>query len=34
MALSTGLQRTDAHRFYEEKTGAERASYVYKPPFE
>jgi len=30
LALSSGLQRTDAHRFYDERTGLERASYVYK----
>jgi len=32
VALSSGIQRDDAHRFYEERTGMERASYVYKRP--
>lgn len=32
VALSSGLQREDAHRFYEERVGMERASYVYKQP--
>lgn len=32
VALSSGVQRTDAHRFYEEKAGMERVSYVYKRP--
>lgn len=32
VALSSGVQRTDAHRFYEERAGMERASYVYKQP--
>ncbi|ELY85301.1 GNAT family N-acetyltransferase [Natrialba taiwanensis] len=32
VALSSGLQREDAHRFYEERAGMERASYVYKQP--
>jgi len=32
VALSSGLQRADAHRFYEERVGMERASYVYKLP--
>lgn len=32
VALSSGLQREDAHRFYEERVGMERASYVYKSP--
>lgn len=32
IALSSGLQRTDAHRFYEERATMERASYVYKKP--
>ncbi|WP_059105269.1 GNAT family N-acetyltransferase [Shouchella shacheensis] len=30
VALSSGLQRTDAHRFYEEKMGYDRVSYVFK----
>ncbi|NGP44263.1 GNAT family N-acetyltransferase [Bacillaceae bacterium SIJ1] len=30
VALSSGLQRADAHRFYEEKMGYDRASYVFK----
>ncbi|PYZ97621.1 GNAT family N-acetyltransferase [Alteribacter lacisalsi] len=30
MALSSGLQRTEAHRFYEKKLNYERASYVFK----
>lgn len=30
VALSSGLQREDAHRFYEERAGMERVSYVYK----
>lgn len=30
IALSSGLQRTDAHRFYEEKVSYDRASYVFK----
>lgn len=30
VALSSGLQRTDAHRFYEDRIGMERASYVFK----
>lgn len=34
VALSSGLQREDAHRFYEERVGMERASYVYKSPLE
>lgn len=29
IALSSGLQREDAHRFYEERTGMDRASYVF-----
>lgn len=32
VALSSGVQRTDAHRFYEDRAGMERASYVYKQP--
>jgi GNAT superfamily N-acetyltransferase len=34
VALSSGLQRTDAHRFYEERMEMERASYVFKKTFE
>jgi len=30
VALSSGLQRTRANRFYEEKMGYERTSYVFK----
>ena len=30
VALSSGLQRTDAHRFYEERMNYEKASYVFK----
>lgn len=30
IALSSGLQRVEAHRFYEEKVGFERVSYVFK----
>lgn len=30
VALSSGLERTDAHRFYEEKTGYSKSSYVFK----
>ena len=30
VALSSGVQRTDAHRFYEEKAGYEKPSYVFK----
>jgi GNAT superfamily N-acetyltransferase len=30
IALSSGLQREDAHRFYEERAAMEPASYVYK----
>lgn len=32
VALSSGIQREDAHRFYEDRAGMERASYVYKRP--
>jgi GNAT superfamily N-acetyltransferase len=34
VALTSGLQREDAHRFYEEWIGMERASYVYKQPLQ
>lgn len=30
VALSSGLQRTDAHRFYEEKMNYDKASFVFK----
>lgn len=30
VALSSGLQRTEAHRFYEDKMDYERVSYVFK----
>ena len=30
VALSSGLHRTDAHRFYEEKMDYNRVSYVFK----
>ena len=30
VALSSGLQRTDGHRFYEEKMNYEKVSYVFK----
>lgn len=30
VALSSGLQRTDAHRFYEEKMAYDKVSYVFK----
>ncbi|MFG6113952.1 GNAT family N-acetyltransferase [Halobacillus sp. MO56] len=30
VALSSGLQRTDAHRFYEEKVDYDKVSYVFK----
>ena len=30
VALSSGLQRTDAHRFYQEKMEYDRVSYVFK----
>ncbi len=29
VALSSGLQRTDAHRFYEERMGYDRVSYTF-----
>ncbi|MFA1822663.1 GNAT family N-acetyltransferase [Virgibacillus oceani] len=32
VALSSGLQREDAHRFYEEKMNYHKASYVFKNP--
>lgn len=30
LALSSGTQRVDAHRFYEDKMGYDRVSYVFK----
>ncbi len=33
VALSSGLQRTKAHRFYEEKMGYDKVSYVFKKEF-
>lgn len=30
IALSSGVQRVDAHRFYEQHMGYERASYTFK----
>lgn len=30
IALSSGVQRQDAHRFYEDKMGYDRVSYVFK----
>ncbi len=30
VALSSGLQRTDAHRFYEDRMNYEKLSYVFK----
>jgi GNAT superfamily N-acetyltransferase len=30
IALSSGVQRTDAHRFYEARMGYERASFVFR----
>ncbi|WP_245902342.1 GNAT family N-acetyltransferase [Gracilibacillus dipsosauri] len=32
IALSSGLQREDAHRFYEEKMNYDKVSYVFKAP--
>lgn len=32
VALSSGLQRLDAHRFYEDKMGYDKVSYVFKRP--
>ncbi|MEK5039138.1 GNAT family N-acetyltransferase [Sporosarcina sp. FSL K6-3457] len=32
VSLSSGLQRTDAHRFYENKMKYTKASYVFKKP--
>lgn len=33
VALSSGLQRTDAHRFYEERMNYNKVSYVFKTSF-
>lgn len=33
VALSSGLQRTDAHRFYENKMDYDKVSYVFKKSF-
>lgn len=33
VALSSGMQRTDAHRFYEEKMGYDKVSFVFKTDF-
>jgi hypothetical protein len=30
VVLSSGLQRTDAHRFYEDKMDYDKVSYVFK----
>src|SRR5699024_11117574 len=32
VALSSGLEKTDAHRFYENKMNYEKVSYVFKNP--
>ncbi|MFC7393826.1 GNAT family N-acetyltransferase [Scopulibacillus cellulosilyticus] len=32
VALSSGLQRKDAHRFYEDKMNYDKISYVFKHP--
>ena len=32
VALSSGLQRKDAHRFYEARMGYDKVSYVFKKP--
>ncbi len=32
VSLSSGLERIDAHRFYEEKMGYDKVSYVFKKP--
>lgn len=34
VALSSGLQRTEAHRFYEEKMAYDKVSYVFKHALE
>ncbi|VEF49776.1 acetyltransferase [Bacillus freudenreichii] len=33
VALSSGMQRTKAHRFYEEKMGYDKVSFVFKRDF-
>jgi GNAT superfamily N-acetyltransferase len=34
MGLASGFQRSDAHRFYEERLGMEATSYVYRMDLE
>lgn len=34
VSLSSGLQRKDAHRFYEEKMGYDKVSFVFLKPIE
>ena len=34
VALSSGIQREEAHNFYEEKMDYKRVSYVFKNPLE
>ncbi|MFD1361561.1 GNAT family N-acetyltransferase [Lentibacillus salinarum] len=34
VALSSGLKRTDAHRFYEERMDYGKVSYVFKKPLD
>lgn len=34
VALSSGLKRRDAHRFYEERMGYDKVSYVFKKPLD
>lgn len=34
VALSSGLKRIDAHRFYEEKMDYDKVSYVFKKPLD
>ena len=34
VSLSSGLKRIDAHRFYEEKMGYDKVSYVFKKPLD
>lgn len=34
VALSSGLERINAHRFYEEKMGYNKVSYVFKKPLD
>ena len=33
IALSSGIQRTDAHRFYEDRMDYDKVSYVFKKSF-